>query len=154
AAPAARPAAPPPPLAAAAAAAAAPAPEEPVSATAVPRVATALALAFSAVRAAPEEEDVTAQDTRPISLGEGGDLDLLERVVTSLGGTVVSSGPGELMALFGAPRALGDDAVRAAQAGHALVERCEGGRVGLHTGRVDLSAGRGAPRAGGDAVDR
>ena len=62
------------------------------------------------------------------------------------------AGPGELVALFGAPRALGDDVVRAARAAHALVERCEAAGAGLHTGRVELSWQPGGLRARGDAL--
>ncbi|HEU5059947.1 MAG TPA: AAA family ATPase, partial [Kofleriaceae bacterium] len=62
--------------------------------------------------------------------------------------------PGELVAVFGVPRAHGDDAVRAARAAHALVERCEEARAGLHTGSVTLSSqpGGAGSRARGDAM--
>ncbi len=80
---------------------------------------------------------------------ESGELDSLERIVTELGGTIVSAKPTELIALFGAPRSLGDDVVRATRAAQALVARF-GGATGLHTGRVKLGAGL----AEGEAIDQ
>jgi len=139
---------------------------------ALPRVATALHLTFTrqrlaaaaaaaaASRAATGDPalatmvDETTLDTRPIDLSEVNDLEALERIVSELGGTVVDGRPGELVAVFGVPRAHGDDAVRAARAAHALVERCEEARAGLHTGRITMSTTPGAAgsRARGDAV--
>ena len=137
---------------------------------ALPRVATALHLTFTrqrlsvaaAVAAAaaaadsgpPTTVDETTLDTRPLELSEVNDLEALERIVTEFGGTVVDGRPGELVAVFGVPRAHGDDAVRATRAAHALVERCEEARAGLHTGRVTISAQTGAAgsRARGDAM--
>jgi len=143
-----------------------------------PRIAVALHLAFTALRdrapVGPEPDegevegagddvdqgadqggDLDRDDTRPLqAAAELGELDRLERLVRDLGGTITASGPGELVALFGAPRALGDDVVRAARAAHALVERCEGGRAGLVTGRVELGSRPGSPASGGDAVVR
>jgi serine/threonine protein kinase/tetratricopeptide (TPR) repeat protein len=79
------------------------------------------------------------------------EIDVLERTITEVGGTIVSSRPEELIALFGAPRALGDDVVRATRAAHALVARTRNGRAGLHTGRIDLAEAR---RARGATVER
>jgi eukaryotic-like serine/threonine-protein kinase len=121
-----------------------------------PRVAVALHLAFAGVRA-PHEPDPAASDdddTRPLDIAELGELDRLERLVRDHGGTVTAGGPGELVALFGAPRALGDDVVRAARAAHALIERCHGGRAGLDTGRVELASRPGRARDAGDAARR
>jgi serine/threonine protein kinase/tetratricopeptide (TPR) repeat protein len=101
---------------------------------AITRVATALAFVTSARDLATTSED-------------SGELDALERVVTELGGTIVSAKRTELIALFGAPRALGDDVVRATRAAQALVARV--GVAALHTGRVTLGAGR----AEGEAID-
>ena len=118
-----------------------------------PRVAIVLHLSFFALRA-PAPPDLSADDTQPLGVTELGQVDSLERLVRDLGGTVASSQPGHLVALFGAPRALGDDVVRAAGAAHALVERCDGGRAGLDTGRVEPTSRPGSPRAGGEAVRR
>src|SRR5690606_34713303 len=93
------------------------------------RVATVLHLRFEAVRppAPPDPDD----ETRPLDTGELGELEGLERIARELGGAVITCAAGELVALFGAPRALGDDVVRAARAAHALIERCIGARAGL-----------------------
>ena len=105
---------------------------------AAPRVATGLHLRFATLRSSPEEER-TGEETLPLDTAQLGP-ERLERIVRDLGGTVMSCSTGELVALFGAPRAHGDDVTRAARAAHALVERCVGGRVGLHTGRVNLAS--------------
>ncbi|HUS63917.1 MAG TPA: protein kinase, partial [Kofleriaceae bacterium] len=121
------------------------------------RVATALVVVYRSRAGQIEAEladDYSALETRPIELTEGGELEALERVVTELGGTVVDSRPGDMVALFGVPRAHGDDAVRATRAGHALAARAPHGRVGLHTGRVTLGSRAGEPRASGEAVKR
>ncbi len=118
-----------------------------------PRVAIVLHLSYFALRA-PAPPDLSADDTQPLGVTELGHVDSLERLVRDLGGTVASSQPGHLVALFGAPRALGDDVVRAAGAAHALVERCDGGRAGLDTGRVEPTSRPNSPRAGGEAVRR
>ncbi|HTE56217.1 MAG TPA: protein kinase [Kofleriaceae bacterium] len=120
-------------------------PEPAEAERASPRVAIALHLAFASVRAA-ERGPSADQDTRPLDGAELGELDGLERIVRAAGGTVIASGNGELGALFGAPRALGDDVTRAAGTAHALIERCRGARAGLDTGRVEL-AGAGEPGA-------
>jgi hypothetical protein len=104
-----------------------------------PRVATGLHLLFSGLRVA-EESDLSNDETRPLDTAQLGELEGLERIVRELGGTVTSCLTGALVALFGAPRALGDDVTRATRAAHALVERCLGGRAGLHTGRIDLAS--------------
>ncbi|HWM84264.1 MAG TPA: protein kinase [Kofleriaceae bacterium] len=145
-----------PSLAAAASAATAPgsaAGERAQVESASPRVATALHLTFSALRA-PLEPEPPSDDTIPLEGAALGELEGLERLVRDLGGTVTSCAQGELLALFGAPRALGDDVMRAARAAHALIERCEDGRAGLDTGRVLLASRPGSPRAGGDALRR
>jgi eukaryotic-like serine/threonine-protein kinase len=118
---------------------------------ALPRVATALQLLFAGARSGDSDPDFTRQTTR---ITEQGELDQLERTVRDHGGHLVASGPGELIAIFGAPRALGDDVVRAARAAFALVEQCAGGRAGLHTGRVELAWQPGGLRARGDALLR
>jgi serine/threonine protein kinase/tetratricopeptide (TPR) repeat protein len=96
--------------------------------------------------------DTPASNPLELTIEETGEFELLERAVTKLGGTLVAPAPGELLALFGAPRALGDDVVRAARAAHALIAGARG-RVGLHTGRVALGTGRGGTRAQGEAVE-
>ena len=120
-----------------------------------PRVATALQLFFAGERepdsGAAADPAMTESSTR---VTEPANLDQLERTVRDHGGHLVASGAGELMAIFGAPRALGDDVVRAARAAFALVEQCGGGRAGLHTGRVELSWQPGGLRARGDALTR
>ena len=104
---------------------------------AIMRVATALVFTSSGRDLASTGED-------------SGELDSLERVVTELGGTIVSAKADELIALFGAPRSLGDDVVRATRAAQALVARSRTGAAGLHTGRVKL----GNARADGEAIDQ
>jgi eukaryotic-like serine/threonine-protein kinase len=131
---------------------------------ALPRVATALQLLFAggiqpAVAAGsdagvPPSRRDSDEDTIASSEGDTGVLDLLEATVREHGGHLVASGAGELMAIFGAPRALGDDVVRAARAALALVAQCERGRAGLHTGRVELAWQPGGLRARGDALAR
>jgi tetratricopeptide (TPR) repeat protein len=106
---------------------------------AAPRVATGLHFRYAELRSAAEEE-LSGDETRPLDTAQLGDLEGLERIVRELGGTVLPSPAGELIALFGAPRAHGDDVTRAARAAHGLVESCVGGRAGLHTGRVDLAS--------------
>src|SRR5690606_16295273 len=122
------------------------------------RVATVLHLRFEAVRppAPPDRPDPPDPDdeTRPLDTGELGELEGLERIARELGGAVITCAAGELVALFGAPRALGDDVVRAARAAHALIERCTGARAGLDTGRVELAPAPGAAPACGAPVDR
>jgi len=107
------------------------------------------ALAFRSPRRGPSLEDAPLR-----TVEETGELESLERAIGKLGGTLVAAAPGELLALFGAPRALGDDVVRATRAAHALVDRIRGGRVGLHTGRVVLGTSREGASADGDAVTR
>jgi class 3 adenylate cyclase len=63
--------------------------------------------------------DTPASNPLELTILETGEFEVLERAVTKLGGTLVAAAPGELLALFGAPRALGDDVVRAARAAHA-----------------------------------
>ena len=142
---------------------------------ALPRVATAMELLFTSApplhrasgsgagaAAARARRPSTDDDTVAIPGGSGRGstdedtavLDLLEATVREHGGHLVASGPGELAAIFGAPRALGDDVVRAARAALALVAQCEGGRAGLHTGRVDLAWQPGGLHARGDALAR
>ncbi|MDQ3340581.1 MAG: protein kinase [Myxococcota bacterium] len=101
------------------------------------RVATALAFTSSG-----RDLGKTGEDS--------GELDSLERIVTELGGTIVSTKPTELIALFGAPRSHGDDVVRATRAAQALVARFHSGAAGLHTGRVKLGAGL----VEGEAIDQ
>ena len=105
---------------------------------AAPRVATGLHLFFAGLRAS-KQADLSGVETRRLDTGPLGALEDLERIVRELGGTVTSSSASELVALFGAPRALGDDVTRAARAAHALIERTVAGRAGLHTGRIDLA---------------
>jgi tetratricopeptide (TPR) repeat protein len=119
---------------------------------ALPRVATALHLVFSGRRTVTGEQELDEQITRLVE--PTGEIDQLERIVRDQGGNVVASGAGELMAIFGAPRALGDDVVRAARAAFALIAECEDARAGLHTGRVHLSWRPGGLRARGDALSR
>lgn len=64
----------------------------------------------------------------------------LERIVVDAGGMPVSVSGLEITALFGVPRALGDDAERAARAAQALIAH-RPGRAGLDTVRVALSLG-------------
>ncbi len=106
------------------------------------------------VVARPGRRRTTDSDTVATGDGDTGVLDVLEATVREHGGHLVASGPGELMAIFGAPRALGDDVVRAARAAFALLEQCVGGRAGLHTGRVELSWQPGGLRARGEALTR
>jgi predicted ATPase len=106
------------------------------------------------VVARPGRRRTTDGDTVATGDGDTGVLDLLEATVREHGGHLVASGPGELMAIFGAPRALGDDVVRAARAAFALLDQCVGGRAGLHTGRVELSWQPGGLRARGEALSR
>ncbi|MEZ4366951.1 MAG: protein kinase [Kofleriaceae bacterium] len=65
-----------------------------------------------------------------------------ERVVVDAGGTPVRVTASDLVAVFGVPQALGDDAERAARAALTLVERF-GGKAGLDTTRVLLRPGAG-----------
>ena len=106
------------------------------------------------VVARPGRRRTTDGDTVATGDVDTGVLDVLEATVREHGGHMVASGPGELMAIFGAPRALGDDVVRAARAAFALLEQCVGGRAGLHTGRVELSWQPGGLRARGEALAR
>ena len=106
------------------------------------------------VVARPGRRRTTDGDTVATGDVDTGVLDVLEATVREHGGHMVASGPGELMAIFGAPRALGDDVVRAARAAFALLEQCVGGRAGLHTGRVELSWQPGGLRARGEALSR
>jgi tRNA A-37 threonylcarbamoyl transferase component Bud32/tetratricopeptide (TPR) repeat protein len=73
---------------------------------------------------------VYRSDALPAGAGES-----LERIVVDAGGTPIRVSPLEVAALFGAPVALGDDAVRAATAARALIAHA-GGRAGLDTVRL------------------
>jgi tetratricopeptide (TPR) repeat protein len=65
------------------------------------------------------------------------DTEAAERIVVDAGGSPIRIGPGEILALFGATRSLGDDADRAAHAALDVVATF-GGRVGLDTTRITL----------------
>jgi serine/threonine-protein kinase len=65
------------------------------------------------------------------------DTEAAERIVVDAGGSPIRLGPGEILALFGATRSLGDDADRAAHAALDVVAKF-GGRVGLDTTRITL----------------
>jgi serine/threonine protein kinase/tetratricopeptide (TPR) repeat protein len=71
--------------------------------------------------------------------------DDLERLVVGLGGLPLDVGARTLTALFGAPVALGDDAMRAVRAARTLVGRTIGGRAGLDTVRVMIRPGTADP---------
>jgi len=70
-----------------------------------------------------------------------------ERIVVGLGGWPVAVGPGTLTALFGAPVALGDDAMRAVRAARSLLATRTGGRAGIDTTRVMIRPGASEPVA-------
>ena len=117
------------------------------------RVATALyfeCAADSPVIAEAEISDIL--ETRPIALAPEGEA--LERTVVDLGGTPLQVSENSIMALFGAPTALGDDAARAARAAHALIKITHDGRAGIDTARVLYRRGIDGPTASGEAIAR
>jgi tetratricopeptide (TPR) repeat protein len=88
--------------------------------------------------ASPSEPSFDGETRVVPSTGAGEEL---ERVVVDLGGTTVEIGAHEITALFGAPRALGDEAARAARAALQLISQTRGGRAGIDTTRVVLRPG-------------
>jgi tetratricopeptide (TPR) repeat protein len=73
----------------------------------------------------------------------GGDptaAEAVERIVVDAGGVPIRVGVGDVLAVFGAPRSLGDDADRAARAALASVS-IHGGQAGLDATRVLLRPG-------------
>jgi tetratricopeptide (TPR) repeat protein len=79
----------------------------------------------------------------------------LERIIVDLGGTPLEIEHGAVTAVFGAPVAFGDDAVRATRAAFALIDRVEAGRAGIDTARLLYkTTSDGLPSASGEALNR
>jgi len=99
------------------------------------RVATALHFVCESAmtQALPTQSD-SEEETRPLELGSPNDK--LERIVVDMGGTPLHVTETSIVALFGAPVSLGDDAARAARAAHALLNATMDGRAGIDTARV------------------
>jgi tetratricopeptide (TPR) repeat protein len=118
------------------------------------RVATALSF-FCEGEAEPEpprNTDESILETRPIPLAISGDG--LERIVVDLGGTPLEVDSHRIVALFGAPVSLGDDAARAARAAHQLIENSIGGHAGIDTARILYRQGDNrVPMASGEAIN-
>lgn len=116
------------------------------------RVATVLA--FECTASPPAAAVPTSAhgqlDTQAVPLAAAGDA--LERIVVDLGGTPLRVTATSILALFGAPVALGDDAIRAARAAHALLEITANGRAGIDTARLIYRRGPAGPVATGDAI--
>lgn len=130
-----------------------PQPRAPTTSRSQLRVVTALH--FRCEDGVVGQSDETLHDrtveTRPMLLVSVADR--LERAVVDLGGTPLNVTENELVALFGAPVALGDDAARAARAARALVESTTGGRAGIDTARILYRQHTGGPpTASGDAL--
>ncbi len=117
------------------------------------RVATVLCFECAAADPLPIEAEVSdILETRPIALAPEGEA--LERTVVDLGGTPLRVSASSIMALFGAPTALGDDAARAARAAHALIKITRDGRAGIDTARLLYRRGIDGPTASGEAITR
>ena len=89
------------------------------------------------------EDGSIQQSTQIVPIELPGDD--LERLVVGLGGLPLDVSSRSLTALFGAPVALGDDAMRAVRAARTLVGRTIGGRAGLDTVRVMIRPGAADP---------
>jgi|GEM_PF-2277655 len=134
--------------------------------TLTPQPATPVATgALAELRTLPGETDVAPRPAPSrvataleIQFADGGAeprvAEYVERIVVDMGGTLLRADNAGLSAVFGVPRAPGDEAVRAARAARAAAVVLPELRVGIATDRVALAADGAVAPGKGPAVSR